>query len=125
MAQPRTRTEKHDCTCAVHRPHGTPHTYRYHYCGCDACLQAHLRYLADLKLNKELGRSAYVAAEPVARRLVLLREHGVPTRQVALDLGYHPGTLYRIAQRQKPLCRRELAEDVRAYPIPKRNRSRK
>ena len=120
MAQPRTRTEKHDCTCRVRRPHGTPHVYRYHYCGCDECLQAHLRYLADLKLKKEMGRSAYVSVEPVARRLQLLRERGVPTRQVALGLGYHPGTLYRIVQRQKPKCRRELAEDVLAYPIPER-----
>lgn len=120
MAQPRTRTEKHDCTCRVRRPHGTPHVYRYHYCGCDECLQAHLRYLADLKLKKEMGRSAYVSVEPVARRLQLLRERGVPTRQVALGLGYHPGTLYRIVQRQKPKCRRELAEDVLAYPVPER-----
>ena len=124
MAHPRTRTEKHDCTCKTRRPHGTPHTYRYHYCGCDACLQAHLQYLADLQERKEMGRSAYVSAGPVAQRLQLLRRRGVPTRQVALDLGYHPGTLYRIAQRQKPLCRRKLAEDIRAYPIPKRKRSK-
>lgn len=124
MPAHRTRTETHDCDCAQQRPHGTAHTYRYHFCGCDACLDEHLRYQKVTRVNKAAGRGAYVKIAPVAKRLQLLRSHGVPTRQIALELGYSPGALYRIAQRKKPYCRRELAEAVMEYPVPNRKRSK-
>ena len=53
MSAPRTRTEKIDCDClTVRRPHGHPHTYRYHHCGCDECRRGHRAYLNHLEDRK-------------------------------------------------------------------------
>ena len=123
MSAPRTRTEKIDCDCrTVHRPHGHPHTYRYHRCGCDECRRGHRAYLNHLETQKRLGNSSYVPADRAATRIKLLQERGVTIRDQARMLGYHHGTLYRIASgaRRTKWCRREIYEDILTIPLPRR-----
>ena len=120
MAAPRTRAETHDCDCYTGRPHGTQHTYQMHRCGCDACREAYVAYLRELREARAAGRSRFVPVGPARARLHALADAGVPIRLVAERLGYPLASLYSISRAARPTCRREVAESILAQPIPRR-----
>jgi len=111
MPAHRTRTERHDCTCSHHRPHGHQHTYQRHRCGCDACRTAWNLYIQNLRAGVASGRTSYVPAGPVRDHLAGLTGAGWTIRQVAAVTGWSRHTLYAISQ-GRGSCRRELAGDV-------------
>ena len=119
MAAPRTRTETHDCDCPTSRPHGTQHTYQVHHCGCDSCREAYVAYLRELREARAAGRSLFVPVGPVRAHLHALAAAGVPIRLTAEQLGYSPASIYSISRAARPTCRREVAEDILAQPIPR------
>lgn len=119
MAAPRTRFTAVDCDCdSFIRPHGTQHNYQYHGCGCDPCRQAYLQYLVTLRDRAARGESAYVPVAPVSAHLHALARNGIPIRVVAERCGYSPSALYSISRAARPTCRREVAADVMAHPLP-------
>lgn len=119
MAAPITRTAVHDCTCTPRRPHGDQHVYQVHHCGCDSCREAYVAYLRELREARAAGRSLFVPVGPVRAHLHALAAAGVPIRLTAGRLGYSPASLYSISRAARPTCRREVAEDVLAQPIPR------
>lgn len=120
MAAPRTRTETHDCSCSPQRAHGTQHTYQVHRCGCDPCREAYVAYLRQLREAKASGRTTFVPVGPARAHLHALAAAGVPIRLTAERLGYPIASLYSISRAARPTCRREVAEEILAQPIPRR-----
>lgn len=109
-----------DCTCTPPRPHGTHHGYEYHSCGCDACRAGGSRYVKESRYLAAQGRQRRRAAEPVRRRIELLKERGYTVKEIATESGIFYTTLFHLLRSGQATVNARTADAVMAVPVPSR-----
>lgn len=109
-----------DCTCEFRKPHGHPHNYNVHACGCEPCLKGATRYKKVGTHLNATGRTRRRAAEPVRRRLELLKERGLTVRQIADESGLSFTNLHLILRSEQPTVTERTAVAVMSVKVPSR-----
>lgn len=109
-----------DCDCNPPRPHGSIHGYDYHACGCEPCLKGATRYKKVGTHLNATGRTRRRAAEPVRRRLELLKERGLTVRQIADEAGLSFTNLHLILRSEQPTVTERTAVAVMSVKVPSR-----
>src|SRR5699024_10427199 len=102
------------------RPHGSIHGYDYHACGCEPCLKSATRYKKIGTHLNATGRTRRRAAEPVRRRLELLKERGLTVRQIADESGLSSRNLHLIHRGEQPAGTERPAVAVMSVNVPSR-----
>lgn len=111
-----------DCTCTPPQPHGTHHGYEYHSCGCDACRAAGTRYVKVSRYLSTNGLTRRRAAEPIRRRIRLLKERGLTVRAIADLSGVSFTNLHLVLRSDQPTVTERVADAVMSVRVPPRTR---
>ena len=109
-----------DCTCEFPRPHGHPHNYNVNACGCEPCLKGATRYKKVGTHLNATGRTRRRAAEPVRRRLELLKERGYTVKEIADESGLSFTNLHLILRSEQPTVTERTAVAVMSVKVPSR-----
>ncbi len=109
-----------DCDCNPPRPHGTHHGYEYHSCGCDACRDGGSRYVKVGRYLHANGQQRRRAAEPVRRRLELLKERGYTVKEIAAESGIFYTTLFHLLRSDQATVNARTADAVMSVKVPSR-----
>lgn len=117
---PIVRGVTRDCDCIPSRGHGHHHTYDLHGCGCDACRAGGSRYVKQSRYLAAQGRQRRRAAEPVRRRIELLKERGYTVKEIAAESGIFYTTLFHLLRSGQATVNARTADAVMAVPVPSR-----
>lgn len=110
-----------ECTCTPSRGHGDQHTYDLHGCGCEDCLTASRRYAKLGRALSATGRTRRRAADPIRRRLELLKERGYTIAEIADHSGVSFTNLHQVLRSGQPTVTERVHAAVMAVPVPPRH----
>lgn len=108
------------CDCSPRQGHGTIHTYQVHGCGCDTCRDGARTFRKVGDMLHARGQQRRRAADPVRRRIELLKERGYTVREVADLAGVSFTTLHFILRSGQPTVTERVHASVMSVRVPSR-----
>lgn len=118
MPAPITRTATIDCTCTPRRPHGDPHGYNLHKCGCTPCREGYRQYRKVRSYNKQQGNGQILDATNTRNYIANLNKRGMSFREIGKAAGMHHYAIYRIFTHEVKGISRTNAKKIRSIPLP-------